>query len=163
MLPVPVSPPSFKCSAQNFPLDLISSPSYDESVSTIFASSPISFTFFWLPSLVRAKVPSDARTSRVGICPLPLTQVLYELPWLCQESLSVFTVTTQFTLGGRPLLFRKTRLLSCHVMQCVLNAVSVSSAPPSPQSRAVGDTLCTLLQSNIIHFRERYLLLLYKT
>ena len=58
-----LSPPSFKCSAQNFLCDLISSPSYGVVVSTIFASSSVFFTLFWLPSLVGAKVSSDRQVS----------------------------------------------------------------------------------------------------
>ena len=47
----------------------MSGPSYGVLGSTIFASSPVSFTLFWLPSLVRARVPSDAQVSGEGICP----------------------------------------------------------------------------------------------
>ena len=71
------SPPSFKCLTWNFLCDFISSPSYDVLVSDIFASSLESFTFFWRPSLVRAKFPREAWTSGAGIHPLPLVQVLY--------------------------------------------------------------------------------------
>ena len=44
---------------------------------------------FWLPSLIKARVPSHTQASRVGIRPPQLTQVLYELPppWLHYESL----------------------------------------------------------------------------
>ena len=44
-----------------------------------FSSFPVSFILFWLPSLVKTKVPSDARAS--GVSPLPLAQAQYELPW----------------------------------------------------------------------------------
>ena len=47
----PFSPPSFQCLAQNFLCDLIPHPSCDALASTIFASSPLSFTFFLLSSL----------------------------------------------------------------------------------------------------------------
>ena len=50
-----------------FPHDLISGPSHGVLVSTIFASFLVSFAFFCLPSLVRAKVPSASWASRVGI------------------------------------------------------------------------------------------------
>ena len=48
-----------KGSGLNFLRDLISVPSYSVLVSTSFASPPISLTFFWLPVLVKARVPSD--------------------------------------------------------------------------------------------------------
>ena len=41
-----------------------------------FASSPVSFTFCCLPSLVKPKVSSDRLVSGMGICPLPLKLVL---------------------------------------------------------------------------------------
>ena len=56
--------------------------SYGVFVSIIFLNSPVSFTLFWLPYLVGARVPSDTGSSRVGICP----------SWLCHKSLSVLTV-----------------------------------------------------------------------
>ena len=54
-------------------------------MSTIFASSPVSLTLFQLPSLIKARIPSDVhqQTSGEGIChtlPSQLRQVLYELP-----------------------------------------------------------------------------------
>ena len=59
LLPSLSAHPYFKCSAWNFIMDLISSPSYDVLMSATLANSSISFTFFQLPSLVRARVPSD--------------------------------------------------------------------------------------------------------
>ena len=91
--PLPFSLPSFQGLAQDFLHDLISSYSYDVLVSTIFASSPVSFCFtlFQLPPLVRASVPSDTRASGVteGIC----------LLWLCQESLYPLKATYTFHSG----------------------------------------------------------------
>ena len=52
--------------------------SYDVSVLAIFASSSVSFTFLPLPSLVRARVPSDTGAYGMGGI---------RLPWLCHESL----------------------------------------------------------------------------
>ena len=87
----------------NFLHYLIFGPSYGMFVSTIFASSPVSFTFFWLPVLVREKVPSNAWTFRVGIC----------LPWLCHESLYTLKVMYTFpALGGSPLPFRKSTAIN---------------------------------------------------
>ena len=57
--PFSSSPPSFKCSAPKCLCDFISHPSYNVLASTIVAGFPGSFTFFPLPSLVRARVPSD--------------------------------------------------------------------------------------------------------
>ena len=131
--------------AQNFLHDLISSPSYGVLVSAVFASSPVYFIFFWLPSLVRAKIPSNAWVFRAGIRPLPLSQAQYEHPPppQCQKCSQSWT---QFTLGGSLLPFRKAWLLTCHYYAMSLN--TAPSTLPFHQSGIVGVTLCTRLQNH---------------
>ena len=108
-------------------------PSYGVLVSTIVASSLVFFTFFWLPYLVMAKVPSDAWTSRAGICPVPLMQVLDKLPYPTPAMLGVaFSQSnTQFTLSSSPLPFKKAELLTCHCYAMYLKChIFHSPLPP---------------------------------
>ena len=81
----------FKCLAQNFLCDLISGPSYDVPLLPVLC---IFFTLFWLPSLVRARVP---RTSEVNS----------HLPWLCLEPLYSLRVMYTFCLRKQPFPFKK--------------------------------------------------------
>ena len=57
--------------------DFISCPSFGVIVSTFFCQFPGIFYLLLAANCIRAKVPSNARTSRVGICLLPLAQALY--------------------------------------------------------------------------------------
>ena len=116
--------PHFKGLARNFVCALLSGPFYDVLVSIIFASSPVSFTFFQLPSLV-----SGAGTSGPGICPLPVVQALYKLPThpsgvpQCSHK-----SCTQFALGGSPLPFRKGVAINLPLL-CKVSAVSRTPSP----------------------------------
>ena len=135
LLSLPFSLLSFKCSAQNFLCDFITGPCYCALECTIFASFAVSFTFFCLPSLIRAKVPSDTQISGVGVHPLPLAQAQYEHPPPCYVK-SPWMFSAMYTIHSELAI----------VMQCLLS--SVSSTLFFPQSRIVGDTLCILLQNH---------------
>ena len=82
-------PPSCKCSAHNFLCDSLSGPSYE----CHFCPVPVYFTFFCLPSLVKAKVPNNVRTSREGICSLPLAPVPYPSYVMSPRAFSVTNTT----------------------------------------------------------------------
>ena len=114
------------------------------SICFFFLSSLVAFPSFLLPSLVRAKISSNAQTSRVGIHPLPLTQALYEIPPfpLCHELLNIFTVLYTKHPGWQEGMVINLPLL-CNVSQ-MLNY----PLPPFLQSRIVGVMLCTLLQQH---------------
>lgn len=53
-------PPEFKFLPQNFLYVLTSGFSYGALEFLILVSDPVSLTLFWLPSLVRARAPTDA-------------------------------------------------------------------------------------------------------
>ena len=123
------SPFSFKSSAQHFLHDLISGPSYGVLMSAIFASPPVSFTFFWLPSIVRAAVPNNTWASGVGTPP-PISHTGAIIPVLCPEFLSVLTVTTQFSLGCNPHPFWRARLFTCRCYTMYLKCLVIHSLIP---------------------------------
>ena len=124
------SPPWFECLAWNFLPDFISSPSFGVLVSTISAIFPLFFTCFWLPSLVRAKVPRNADHAEWASAPCHSHR--HCIP-TCQEPLKVFAVTytIQFALRCSPLFFRKARLLPCRCYAMYLKHCDIHS-PPSP-------------------------------
>ena len=146
--------PFCKCSSSNFLCDLISSPFCDVLVSAIFASSLISFTFFLLPSLVRAKVPSDAGTSgwAFALCLWTRRYMsssdFLRSPWAFSQSQS----STQFALGDSPLPLRKAQLLTCHCYAVCPNHCTIySSTLTCPQSRVVRDVLCPWYSFASVH------------
>lgn len=83
-----------------------------------FCQLPCIFYLFWLPSLVRDKVPSDAWTSWVGIQPLPLPHSNISSAPSDVRSPCACSVTAPFVLGSGPLPFTAINLpLLCNVSQ----------------------------------------------
>ena len=114
----------------SFLCDLISDPLQCATV----ASFPISFIFFWLPSLVRVRVPHD--TGVFGSC--VSCRVLYELPTCIRSHCMVWKSRKPFTVGGGGARLS----ISCQlatVMKSILSAVS--SPSPIPQPWAMGSIL----------------------
>ena len=126
--------------------DLISSPSYDASVSALFASSLQSFTFFWLPSLVRAKVCSDAWMSVVGI--YPCLSCMCHILAISQDP-ECSQSHKQFTRGSSPLPFRRSWLLTYHCYASYLKSSIIHSL--FPPTKDCGGTLSYIQGTLALH------------
>ena len=116
---------------QRFLCDLISSSSHNELLLPV----PLYlFTFFWLPSLVRRRVPCDTGAS----ASLPLIQVLHKFFWLHHQSLCILKIWYSFCPGaGVAACFPsgKTWLSTCH---CNEKYLKESFIPLSPNYRMWG-------------------------